>query len=57
MLREWHVVLVHVHGDVELAAGALREAEVVEVPVREDERLHVGRPAPELREGLGQRGP
>jgi hypothetical protein len=41
MLGERDVVLVHVHGDAEQRADAFRDADVVEVRVREDEGLDV----------------
>jgi hypothetical protein len=47
MARQRHVVLVHVHGDAELRARLLGEADVVEVRVGEHDRLDVLRPAPE----------
>jgi hypothetical protein len=54
---EGDVVLVDVHGDAELAAGALREADVVEVRVREHQGPDlIGAPA-EPPERLVQRRP
>jgi hypothetical protein len=43
---EQHVVHVHPDRHAELLPRALGEADVVEVPVREDDRLHVVGPAP-----------
>jgi hypothetical protein len=48
MHRQRHVIDVHVHRDLQLAARAFREANVVEVRVRENDRAHVSRGASEL---------
>jgi hypothetical protein len=54
---ERHVVLVHVDGHVELAAGALGEADVVEVSMGEHDRGDVARAPAEGAQGLVERLP
>src|SRR3978361_1441409 len=57
MHAQWHVILVHVDRHAELASRALREPDVVEVRVREDDRLDLVRAAPELPQGAVERVP
>ena len=57
MSCERDVVLVHVHGDPELRSAAFGDADVVEVPVREDEGFDVVDRTAELPSAASERLP
>jgi hypothetical protein len=52
MTRQRHVVLVHPDRDAERASWALGKSDVVEVRVREDDRIHVTGCPPERTQRL-----